>query len=498
MDLNVIFNNVVPIDENKNFVVNFKSEEEMISVLLNRKKDYFMSNAIIYINDPENDKKDTDIVDVKKLEEDAKKHIKMEEDNKFDTPFAKNFIIFLGENYLTDSYRPTYYFKFKEKEAKDFLKTYKYYNIEKEKAENFNAYNSLTHLIYGVDFVLDEDRKQTTPPITKINFKLNLDEQKIYVSSKQVKNNLFVKDSYSWPNKFVVVDGRNLKLITSSTGWLDIYTNLISNGGLQKYGCNILRSAFAAYYLERKKDLIFSHEDNFKKLTNYEKTLVFFVVTKEGYLTVNWGFHKNFYVGDGLHNKFNITFFKLCGRPDGVMTRQTLDIYSKNTSLNIPYKRLYKYRVINTFPNDAVWFDTNIAVIDGDWKVFMQIKITNEKYELLSDQNDPLLLTTLQQPTSSFNFHIKNDKLNTIKKYNDYSDKFKNLNIETVKATGEHSHFLYDNNALVRETFITEINKKVNLIGSITFYKKADKTGKSFLITSGTKLKFDLKENLIE
>ena len=70
-----------------------------------------------------------------------------------------------------------------------------------------------------------------------------------------------------------------------------------------------------------------------------------------------------------------------------------------------------------------------------------------------------------------------------------------NLNIETVKASREHSYFLYDNNALIREAFITEINKKVYLIGSITFYEKADKTGKSFLITSGTKLKFDLKEN---
>ena len=97
-----------------------------------------------------------------------------------------------------------------------------------------------------------------------------------------------------WANKVVVVDDRNLKWITPSTGWLDIYTNLISNGGLQKYGYNILRSAFAAYYLERKKDLIFSHEDNFKKLTNYEKALVFFVVTKEGYPSVNWGFRKKF------------------------------------------------------------------------------------------------------------------------------------------------------------------------------------------------------------
>ena len=31
MDVNVIFNNVVPIDENKNFVAYFKNEEEILS-----------------------------------------------------------------------------------------------------------------------------------------------------------------------------------------------------------------------------------------------------------------------------------------------------------------------------------------------------------------------------------------------------------------------------------------------------------------------------------
>ena len=44
----------------------------------------------------------------------------MEEDNKFDTPFAKNFIIVLGENYLTDSYRPTYCFNLRKKKRKIF------------------------------------------------------------------------------------------------------------------------------------------------------------------------------------------------------------------------------------------------------------------------------------------------------------------------------------------------------------------------------------------
>ena len=91
MDVNVIFNNVVPIDENKNFVVHFKNEEEILSLFLNKKKDYFITNAIIYINDPKTDNKDIDIANAKKLEEEAKKHIKMEENNKFDTPFAKKF-----------------------------------------------------------------------------------------------------------------------------------------------------------------------------------------------------------------------------------------------------------------------------------------------------------------------------------------------------------------------------------------------------------------------
>ena len=58
MDVNVIFNNVVPIDENKNFVVHFKNEEEILSLFLNKKKDYFITNAIIYINDPKTDNKE--------------------------------------------------------------------------------------------------------------------------------------------------------------------------------------------------------------------------------------------------------------------------------------------------------------------------------------------------------------------------------------------------------------------------------------------------------
>ena len=51
MDVDVIFQNTVSIDDKRNFLVNFKDEEKIINVLLNRKKDYFITNAIIYINE---------------------------------------------------------------------------------------------------------------------------------------------------------------------------------------------------------------------------------------------------------------------------------------------------------------------------------------------------------------------------------------------------------------------------------------------------------------
>ena len=51
MDINVIFQNTVSVDDKRNFLVNFKDEEKIINVLLNRKKDYFITNVIIYINE---------------------------------------------------------------------------------------------------------------------------------------------------------------------------------------------------------------------------------------------------------------------------------------------------------------------------------------------------------------------------------------------------------------------------------------------------------------
>ena len=134
MDVNVIFKNKIPIDNDKNFIVDFKDEKQIISVLLNKKKDYFLSNAIIYLNEIKNEiKKDKDILGVKKLQDVAKKHIEAFNKNIFDTPFTKNFKITFGDDWFITPYRPTYYYKLQTDLMKNFFKTYQYYNAENDK-----------------------------------------------------------------------------------------------------------------------------------------------------------------------------------------------------------------------------------------------------------------------------------------------------------------------------------------------------------------------------
>ena len=104
MDINVIFKNKISIDNDKNFTIEFKNEKELISLLLNKKKDYFLTNAVICLNEAKNEKKDKDIASIKKLEDEAKKHIDAQEKSTFDTPFTKNFMIAFGDDWLIDSF----------------------------------------------------------------------------------------------------------------------------------------------------------------------------------------------------------------------------------------------------------------------------------------------------------------------------------------------------------------------------------------------------------
>ena len=138
MDVNVIFQKTVSVDDKRNFLVNFKDEKKIINVLLNRKKDYFITNAIIYINEIKDEKnngqkKDSDIEKIKNLEKEAEKYIAMAKSEKFKTIVSKFFSLSYNKDFYIKRFKPEYNFKFDEKEMENFLTSYKYYNIKIKK-----------------------------------------------------------------------------------------------------------------------------------------------------------------------------------------------------------------------------------------------------------------------------------------------------------------------------------------------------------------------------
>ena len=64
-------------------------------------------------------------------------------------------------------------------------------------------------------------------------------------------------------------------------------------------------------------------------------------------------------------------------------------------------------------------------------------------------------------------------------------------------SISEYAYFLYDNQNIIKETFISEINKKVSLIGSISFFDKVKDNGEMSLINNKNKLLFKLKSNKV-
>ena len=131
----------------------------------------------------------------------------------------------------------------------------------------------MKHFTYGLTYNLDTSQKANTKwvaPVNRIDFQLDLNTKKVNVNVHKVRDNAYIKEIYAWANKFEVIDTWNLEFVTSSTGWVEIYNSLIKIQGIHS---NTVRQAFAAYHLEMTDALIFSHRNNFNKLTRRKKSL---------------------------------------------------------------------------------------------------------------------------------------------------------------------------------------------------------------------------------
>ena len=287
-------------------------------------------------------------------------------------------------------------------------------------------------------------------------------------------------------------------MISSLTGWLQILRRILEglDGFTQAETAKVLREAFASYFLNKPNALVISHIKNYQKLSDRDKGLVYFIVTEDRYLTVNFGHRKHFYVGEQLKNSHQNNFISKCAKPNGQISNRNISIYDTTDIGTIPYIRLYRYTLTNTFPTDNIWFNDLSFTTYADFNFPKIIKLTNKNYDYLDKQND-IVITLDEFIKSEFSYSLTTTNLNTIKKCNNFDDELKDINIEVAKTSYEHSYFLYDNNSLIRETFVSELNKRVYLIGSISFYEEVNETVKSFLIRKDTKLKFGIKKNQV-
>ena len=261
-------------------------------------------------------------------------------------------------------------------------------------------------------------------------------------------------------------------MISSLTGWLQIFRRILEglDGFTQAETAKVLREAFASYFLNKSNAPVISHIKNYQKLSDRDKGLVYFIITEDGYLTVNFAYRKHFYVGEQLKNSYQDNFISKCAKPNGQISNRNISIYDTTDIGTIPYIRLYRYTLTSTFLTDNIWFNDLSYTIYDDFNFPKIIKLTNEYYDYLDKQSD-IVITLDEFIKSEFSYSLTTTKLNTIKKFNNFDDELKDINIEVAKTSYEHSYFLYDNNSLIRETFVWELNKRVYLIGSISFYE---------------------------
>ena len=259
-------------------------------------------------------------------------------------------------------------------------------------------------------------------------------------------------------------------MISSLTGWLQIFRRILEglDGFTQAETAKVLREAFASYFLNNPNALVISHIKNYQKLSDRDKGLVYFIVTEDGYLTVNFGYRKHFYVDEQLKNSYQNNFIPKCAKPNGQISNRNISIYDTTDIGTIPHNQLYRCTLTNTFLTDNIWFNDFSFAIYNDFNFPKIIKLTNENYDYLDKQND-IVITLDEFIKSEFSYSLTTTNLNTIKKFNNFDDELKDINIEVAKTSYEHSNFLYDNNSLIRETFVSELNKGVYLIGSISF-----------------------------
>ena len=247
----------------------------------------------------------------------------------------------------------------------------------------------------------------------------------------------------------------------------------------------MLRAVFANYFYLDTGARVMIHDNNYRLLAARDKIFTVFIVTGTGHLRINWKGNRDFYVGDhsNLHLRFNCNFLSKCCKPMGAVPKSYFENIEKQLG-RIPFKTFYKYRMISTFNRSDYWFDENAYAISHNYA--LSRKIVTKKDNFIQSTG---FFTELEHTKNLTDANIK-----TIKEFNNHDKESKEAELYEIVNPSEHAFFLYDSQNLIRETFVSEINKQIHLIGSVSFFDKIQKDGKMQLVKTSDKLKYDVKK----
>ena len=191
-EVNVIFQNKIPIDDKNNFKSEFKDGNKIIEIMLNRKKDYYLTNTIAFIKN----RKKTYSKAIEDLEKIAKEQLQLEKDKKFNSMIKSSIQLDYTALNSYNNNIPTWNFDFDEKEREKYVKEYSYLDTADDKIKTFKTYDFLSHLRNGLDFNKRDEVTWQPRSIDKINFKLIDNDKKIAVRLDASQNLNFKKWVY--------------------------------------------------------------------------------------------------------------------------------------------------------------------------------------------------------------------------------------------------------------------------------------------------------------
>ena len=147
MEVNVIFADKAKVDDGNNIRIDFQNEDRIIELLLNRKKDYYVTNAITFM---EHEK--TYAQAIKKLEVIAKKYLEAERLGYIESIIYSSVRLdFLTDEQLFErNLIPFWDYVIARNDMKKYIKEYRYLNTTTHKIGTFKVYDFLKHIRDGI------------------------------------------------------------------------------------------------------------------------------------------------------------------------------------------------------------------------------------------------------------------------------------------------------------------------------------------------------------